>query len=61
MEDTSFDSSFGDFGEFQSAQDGELTPTTGSWTFAGTSDEAGSDSGEIGSPREEKRVNWDGV
>jgi serine/threonine-protein phosphatase 6 regulatory subunit 3 len=57
MEDSSFDSSsFGEFGEFQSAQDGELTPTTGSWTFAGTSDEAGSDYGEIGSPREEKRM-----
>lgn len=48
MEDSSFDSSFGDFGDFQSSQDGELTPTTGSWTFAsdsGISDEAGEDSG----------------
>lgn len=27
--------SFGDFGDFQSPEDGELTPTTsGSWTFA---------------------------
>ena len=32
-EDPNFDT-FGDFGDFQSAQDGELTPTTGSWTFA---------------------------
>ena len=60
MEDSSFDSTFGDFGEFQSARDGELTPTTGSWTFAGTSDEAGSDYGEVGSPREGKRVNRNG-
>jgi len=39
--DESFDSDgFGDFGEFQSASvegDGELTPTTGSWTFASDS------------------------
>ncbi|GLB34588.1 putative SAPS-domain-containing protein [Lyophyllum shimeji] len=39
--DESFDSeSFGDFGDFQSAStegDGELTPTTGSWTFASDS------------------------
>ncbi|KAF8884827.1 SIT4 phosphatase-associated protein-domain-containing protein [Infundibulicybe gibba] len=44
-EDASFES-FGDFGEFQSPHDGELTPTAGSWTFtseAGTSDEAGSE------------------
>jgi len=40
-EDSTFDS-FGDFGDFQSARDGEFTPTTGSWTFASdssTSDE----------------------
>ncbi|KAF8077592.1 SIT4 phosphatase-associated protein-domain-containing protein [Lyophyllum atratum] len=39
--DESFDSeSFGDFGDFQSAStegEGELTPTTGSWTFASDS------------------------
>ena len=34
-EDSSFES-FGDFGDFQAAEehDGELTPTSGSWTFA---------------------------
>ena len=33
-EESSFES-FGDFGDFQSPEDGELTPTTsGSWTFA---------------------------
>ena len=34
-EDSSFDS-FGDFGDFQTAEDhdGSLTPTSGSWTFA---------------------------
>ena len=34
-EDSSFDS-FGDFGNFQTAEDhdGSLTPTSGSWTFA---------------------------
>ncbi|KZP10869.1 SAPS-domain-containing protein [Athelia psychrophila] len=49
-DDAAFDS-FGDFGDFQSAedqdQDGELTPTAGSWTFtsgSNTSDEwSGSD------------------
>ena len=42
-DDAAFDS-FGDFGDFQSAEadDGELTPTAGSWTFtsgSSTSDE----------------------
>jgi hypothetical protein len=32
MEDNSFDS-FGDFGEFQAARDGELTPTADSWSL----------------------------
>ena len=34
-EDSTFDS-FGDFGDFQTAEDhdGSLTPTSGSWTFA---------------------------
>ena len=32
-DDATFDS-FGDFGDFQSADDGELTPTAGSWTLA---------------------------
>ncbi|KAK0211682.1 SIT4 phosphatase-associated protein-domain-containing protein [Armillaria fumosa] len=43
MEDSTFDN-FGDFGDFQSAsptQDGELTPTAGSWSFA--SDSSASD------------------
>ncbi|KAF9462719.1 SIT4 phosphatase-associated protein-domain-containing protein [Collybia nuda] len=48
IEDSSFDSSFGDFGDFQTAQDGgDLTPTTGSWTFAsdsGASEEVGEES-----------------
>ncbi|KAG7448348.1 SAPS-domain-containing protein [Guyanagaster necrorhizus] len=45
MEDSTFDN-FGDFGDFQSAspsQDGELTPTAGSWSFA--SDSSASDEG----------------
>jgi len=43
MDDGSFDT-FGDFGDFQAAQDGELTPT-GSWSFTSgsTSDDAGSE------------------
>ncbi|KAG5644039.1 hypothetical protein DXG03_009191 [Asterophora parasitica] len=52
--DESFDSeSFGDFGDFQSASfdgdSGELTPTTGSWTFASdssTDDDTGSEERE---------------
>lgn len=36
MEDSSFES-FGDFGDFQTAEEGELTPTAGSWTFASDS------------------------
>ncbi|RDB22233.1 Extragenic suppressor of kinetochore protein 1 [Hypsizygus marmoreus] len=60
IEDTSFDSNFGDFGDFQSAGDGELTPTTGSWTFASDSSTSdGSDSGiseEQTSPKEDKTV-----
>jgi len=49
MEDSSFEGGFEDFGNFQSAGDGELTPTTGSWTFASGSstDEAGSESGRF--------------
>ena len=50
-EDSSFDS-FGDFGDFQTAEDhdgGSLTPTSGSWTFAngggGSVDSIGSSSG----------------
>jgi serine/threonine-protein phosphatase 6 regulatory subunit 3 len=35
-DDPTFDA-FGDFGDFQSAQDGELTPTAGSWTFTSAS------------------------
>lgn len=45
-EDATFDS-FGEFGDFQSAHDGELTPTTGSWTF--TSDSSASDDWSEGS------------
>lgn len=59
MEDSSFDSNFGDFGDFQSAEDGELTPTTGSWSFTSDSSADGSDSGrsdELTSPDEEKRT-----
>ncbi|KAJ7080423.1 SIT4 phosphatase-associated protein-domain-containing protein [Mycena belliarum] len=66
MEDTAFDS-FADFGEFSGSppQDGELTPTAGSWTFTSDSspspsDDAGSEhSGPIDSPRspeDEKRM-----
>ncbi|KAL1742167.1 SIT4 phosphatase-associated protein-domain-containing protein [Schizophyllum fasciatum] len=63
---SSFDDDFGDFGDFQSAsadepEDGELTPTTGSWTFASgstssaQSDEEGRDS-DGGGATEEKRT-----
>ena len=49
-EDSSFDS-FGDFGDFQAAEDGELTPTSGSWTFAneggGSVDSTGSSGSEL--------------
>ncbi|KAJ6501910.1 SIT4 phosphatase-associated protein-domain-containing protein [Mycena sanguinolenta] len=62
MEDTAFDS-FADFGEFSPPQDGELTPTAGSWTFTGgsspsPSDDAGSltEHLESQSPEEEKRM-----
>ncbi|KAJ7685736.1 SIT4 phosphatase-associated protein-domain-containing protein [Mycena polygramma] len=62
MEDTAFDS-FADFGEFSPPQDGELTPTAGSWTFTSDSspspsDDAGSASEhfEPQSPEEEKRM-----
>ncbi|EGO21202.1 hypothetical protein SERLADRAFT_452336 [Serpula lacrymans var. lacrymans S7.9] len=51
MEDSSFDS-FGDFGDFHSAQDGELTPTAGSWTLTSGSDDAGSEGSA--SPRTER-------
>jgi len=54
--DESFDSeSFGDFGDFQSANtegDGELTPTTGSWTFASdssTDEDAGAEERAVSS------------
>ncbi|KAJ7137920.1 SIT4 phosphatase-associated protein-domain-containing protein [Mycena epipterygia] len=63
MEDTAFDS-FADFGEFSGAsppQDGELTPTAGSWTFTSDSspslsDDAGSEHSGPHSPEEEKRM-----
>lgn len=63
MEDTAFDS-FADFGsEFSSSppQDGELTPTAGSWTFTSgsspsPSDGSGSEHLEPQSPEEEKRM-----
>ncbi|EIN06991.1 SAPS-domain-containing protein [Punctularia strigosozonata HHB-11173 SS5] len=46
---TSFDS-FGDFGDFQAApEDGELTPTGGSWTFASDTASAGDGSESVGS------------
>ena len=43
MEESSFEGGFEDFGDFQSGGNSELTPTTGSWTFASRSstDEAG--------------------
>ncbi|KAF8867842.1 SIT4 phosphatase-associated protein-domain-containing protein [Mucidula mucida] len=47
MAESSFES-FGDFGEFQGAADGELTPTAGSWTFA--SDGSDTPSSGDGSP-----------
>lgn len=49
-EDSSFDN-FGDFGDFQSAEDGALTPTSGSWTFAnevGTSVDASANGASAG-------------
>ncbi|KAJ8092425.1 sporulation-induced protein [Marasmius tenuissimus] len=49
LDESSFES-FGDFGDFQTAdelQDGELTPTGGSWTFA--SDSSVSDTNSEGS------------
>ncbi|KAK0463504.1 SIT4 phosphatase-associated protein-domain-containing protein [Desarmillaria tabescens] len=56
MEDSTFDN-FGDFGDFQSAspsQDGELTPTAGSWSFASDSSE-GATSSSDGSPKPQGR------
>ncbi|KAL0576562.1 sporulation-induced protein [Marasmius crinis-equi] len=62
LDESSFES-FGDFGDFQSAdelQDGELTPTGGSWTFASDSSlsdsSASRGSSEPQSPMEEKRM-----
>lgn len=53
-EDSSFDS-FGDFGDFQTAEDhdGTLTPTSGSWTFAneGGSVDSSSNNGGASSTR----------
>lgn len=42
MHDSSFDD-FGDFGDFQAATTGEgdMTPTTGSWTFSSGSSASG--------------------
>lgn len=46
IQEVSFDS-FGDFGDFQSAGEGETTPTAGSWTFAsGSSHSSPSDEGD---------------
>ncbi|TFK36388.1 SIT4 phosphatase-associated protein-domain-containing protein [Crucibulum laeve] len=60
MEDAAFDDSFGDFGDFQSAdsfhssegdshdgdgEGGDLTPTAGSWTLAGSDSGVGDDFG----------------
>jgi serine/threonine-protein phosphatase 6 regulatory subunit 3 len=53
-EDSTFDT-FGDFGEFQTARDGELTPTAGSWTF--TSGLSASDEWSEGSGHTEARDN----
>ena len=61
-DDSSF-GDFGDFGDFQSAgadepEDGELTPTTGSWTFASSTSSAQSDDegkADSGSASEERR------
>lgn len=60
-DDAAFDS-FGDFGDFQGAEDGELTPTAGSWTFtsgSSASDEWSEGSGHTDdqgkSPNDEKR------
>ncbi|KAF8912191.1 SIT4 phosphatase-associated protein-domain-containing protein [Gymnopilus junonius] len=50
-EDSSFES-FGDFGEFHNADDGESTPTTGSWTLT-SSNEFGVGLPEAG-PSEER-------
>lgn len=45
-DEVSFDS-FGDFGDFQSAGDGESTPTAGSWTFtSGSGHSSPSDTGD---------------
>src|SRR5712675_1271973 len=45
-DEVSFDS-FGDFGDFQSAGDGETTPTAGSWTFtSGSGHSSPSDTGD---------------
>ena len=60
---SAFDDDFGDFGDFQSAgadepEDGELTPTTGSWTFASSTSSAQSDDegkADSGSASEERR------
>jgi len=47
VDDESAFDSFGDFGEFQSAEEGELTPTAGSWTL--TSGSSASDEWSEGS------------
>ncbi|KAL1761338.1 SIT4 phosphatase-associated protein-domain-containing protein [Schizophyllum commune] len=60
---SAFDDDFGDFGDFQSAgtdepEDGELTPTTGSWTFASSTSSAQSDDegkADSGGAAEERR------
>jgi len=59
-EDSSFES-FGDFGDFQSAEGGTLTPTSGSWTFTneggGSVDGSGSGGGGGGESEESSSPN----
>ncbi|KAI0053980.1 SAPS-domain-containing protein [Auriscalpium vulgare] len=55
IQDASFDS-FGDFGEFHSAGDGETTPTAGSWTLTSGSSSRSSPSSEGGDSDEDSKA-----
>ena len=55
-EEVSFDS-FGDFGDFHSAGDGETTPTAESWTFtSGSGHSSPSDSGDVSGDEKDSDV-----
>jgi serine/threonine-protein phosphatase 6 regulatory subunit 3 len=55
-EEVSFDS-FGDFGDFHSAGDGETTPTAESWTFtSGSGHSSPSDTGDVSGDEKDSDV-----